>query len=290
MLLRILTLLVVLAAGLCALLVAIGAREPVWQLARGDGPVWFVAVRLQSEGSTDTRAKPTSDWTDLLRPGVAVHWSSRAVLPVIGDPTPYWHQFALVQGATDAANPLADQTALIEDAEVRALKLERPPRLVLGALRALTWIGAWSLPDDPVDLTAFATRSEANALLPDPAALGALLQLPETMAPAMVNWLAYRDAAAYRTYGMVALQTVYRGGGALILLGEVTDVVRVPTAGPTMGSWDTVAVMRYPTPSTLPRMDHIPAYRAALADRDRGLARTVLIASETDSDAAATPP
>ena len=285
MLLRTLALLVILTVGLCALLFAIGAREPVWQLARGDGPVWFVAVRLQSPGPTATPADPTSDWSDLLRPGVAVHWSSRAVLPVLGEPEPYWHQFLLVQGAMAAATPLADQSALIEDAEVRALKLERPPRLVLGALRALTWIGAWSLPDNPIDLTAFATRSEDNPLLPDPAALNALLQLPETLAPAMVNWLAYRDAAAYRAYGLVALQTVYRGGGALILLGEVTDVVRAPAAGPTTGSWDTIAVMRYPTPGALPRMDQVPAYRAALGDRDRGLARTVLIASDPASEA-----
>jgi hypothetical protein len=284
--LRVLLLVGVGLAVAAAALFAVGAREPVWQLARGNGPVWFVALRFSTpaatSGATSTEAT-TPDWSNLLRPGVAVHWSSRAVLPVIGGPTPYWHHFALLQGSAADAGPLPEPNPLIEDAEVRALKLERPPRWVLGLLRTMTWLGLWSLPDTPVDVAAFEARSNGDPILPDPGALGALLQLPETLSPAMVNWLAYRDAAAYRDYGLVALQTVYRGGGALILLGAVTDVVRAPTAGPTAGPWDTIAVMRYPTPGALPRMDHVPAYRAALADRDRGLARTVLIASDPDA-------
>ena len=49
--LRVLLLVGVGLAVAAAALFAVGAREPVWQLARGNGPVWFVALRFEARGT-----------------------------------------------------------------------------------------------------------------------------------------------------------------------------------------------------------------------------------------------
>lgn len=292
-------------------LFAVGAREPASQLASGAGPVWFVALRLANAGgASDSGARAglanasAVPWAELLVPGVALHWSSRAEFAVIGPDESYWHAFAVVQGTPDIAEPLDSRryAGLVEDAQILSLTLERPPRIVLGALKVLAMSGLASVPRMTETAESLAQRSRGGVGIPTGAQMAKLLSAPETLAPAMVNWLAYRakadyppgakahsaasgnlsGAAAYRRYGLVALQTAYRSGGQLIFVGAVNAVVRAPDAGPTQGSWNSIAVMRYPRPSAMLGMEQVPAYRAALDDRGAGLERTVVIASNPE--------
>jgi hypothetical protein len=298
-------------------LFAVGAREPASQLASGGGPVWFVALRLADPGvASDSGARfgqanaSAVPWTELLVPGVALHWSSRAEFPVIGPAESYWHAFAVLQGTRDIVEPLDSRHygESVEDAQVLALTLERPPRLVLGALKLLALTGLASVPPMTEDADTFAERTHPESApsaegLPTREQMAAILGAPANLAPAMVNWLAYRAEAAYAPgvnvlaasatrrsgaeaygrYGLVALQTAYRSGAHLIFVGKVDAVVRAPEAGPTQGRWNTIAVMRYPRPSAMLGMEQVPAYRAALQDRAAGLERTVVIASNPQS-------
>lgn len=301
--------LLILVVAAAASLYAVGAREPASQIASGSGPVWFIALRLadaEGQSASDAGAQKETGvpWAELLRPGVALHWSSRAEFPVIGPAESYWHAFGVVQGARDSAEPLDSQRlpSGVQDAQILALALERPPRLVLGALRVLAMTGLASVPRMTETAESLAQRSRGGVGIPTGEQMAKLLSAPETLAPAMVNWLAYRakadyppgakapaaasgsvsGAVAYRRYGLVALQTAYRSGGQLMFVGEVTAVVRAPDAGPTQGRWNSIAVMRYPRPSAMLGMEQVPAYRAALDDRGAGLERTVVIASDPE--------
>ncbi|HAR30497.1 MAG TPA: hypothetical protein DCR65_03170 [Gammaproteobacteria bacterium] len=307
----------VVAALAVAGLFAVGAREPSSQLASGDGPVWFVALRLADAGGA-SESVPLSGpaeesvvpWSELLVPGVALHWSSRAEFPVIGPAESYWHAFAVLQGTRDIVDPLDRRryAELVEDAQILSLTLERPPRIVLGALKLLARSGLASVPPMTETADTFAERTHPESApsaegLPTREQMAAILGAPATLAPAMVNWLAYRAEAAYTPgvkvpaasgatlsgaeaygrYGLVALQTAYRSGAQLIFVGKVDAVVRAPDAGPTQGRWNTIAVMRYPRPSAMLGMEQVPTYRAALQDRAAGLERTVVIASNPEA-------
>jgi hypothetical protein len=80
-------------------------------------------------------------------------------------------------------------------------------------------------------------------------------------------------------YCLVAMRTVYSTGGHLLFAGRILSVLREPKAGPTIGRWDDLAAMRYPSPSAILSMEHAPDYHAALDDRDAGLERTLVIAT-----------
>ncbi|MGA1371015.1 MAG: hypothetical protein ACO3Z6_05400 [Pseudomonadales bacterium] len=302
----------ILVATVAVGLYVVGAREPASQIASGSGPVWFVALRLAAAedqsapgaGAQGARKDIAVPWAELLRPGVALHWLSRAEFAVIGPAESYWHAFAVVQGTRDSSEPLDSRRfpGVVDDAQILALTLERPPRLVLGALKVLALSGLASVPRMTETAESLAQRALGGVGMPTGKQMAQVLNAPESLEPAMVNWLAYRSkadyppgakapaaasgslsgAAAYRRYGLVALQTAYRSGGQLIFVGDVNAVVRAPETGPTQGSWNSIAVMRYPRPSAMLGMEQVPAYRAALIDRAAGLERTVVIASDPE--------
>jgi hypothetical protein len=267
-------LLILLAAivGAGGVIWLIGAREPVYAIRSGS-PTWFVALR--------TEAPPEG----CLASGVKMLWRAQSDFTLIGAEDAYWTHFMIVAGET--ATPLSGD-AVCEDAYVARVRLFAPPRLALGVLRMLTRLGLLSRPAGEIaqDASALGFRGD---LMPSAAAIATLLGRPPTYAPAMVNFLDYHDSAAdgsgesgwaaYRRYGRAALRAVYRTGGALLFYGAVTEIERAAKAGPTLGSWDEVAAMRYPNPSAILSMEQLPFYRAALAHRDAGLARTVVIAT-----------
>jgi hypothetical protein len=251
----------------------IGAREPVYGVARGE-PAWFVAVR-------------GSDQTLALSPNVTITWSGRADFAFIGADT-YWSRFYILSGGDAARMPA--NPGNVEDAYVARVKLAAPPKLALGFLRLLIALGILGKPHGEVGGDAQAKGYRAE-LMPDQTAIVRLLAQPQSYAPSMVNFLAYYPSAgyadgrassgraAYARYGMVALRTVYRTGGHLLFYGRVTEVLREATSGPTIGAWSDVAAMHYPNPNAILSMEHVAAYRAALHHRDAGLERTVVIAS-----------
>lgn len=242
--------------GLVSLLMVIGAQEPT---LRVKGPVWFVAMRAPQGAPALAHSV----------------WAARANFALIGAVDAYWTHFAIVQGA-------APQVGGVGDAYIARLRLFAPPRLMLGLVRALIALGLLSRP--PVegvtqDAQALGYRTDA---MPSAAAIERLLSQPPSYAPAMVNFLAYRGEGgrtSYRKYGLVAMRTVFRTGGALLFYGAVAEVARAASAGPCVGAWGDIAAMRYPNPRAILSMEHVPEYRAALKYRDEGLERTVVIAS-----------
>jgi hypothetical protein len=270
-----LTILAIIAA-LAAVLWSIGAREPVYAIAQGDGPHWFVALRGE--------AGP-------LAPGVTERWSSRTDFTVIGgDPDgAYWQRFIIASGGNAERLPLQLDSA--EDAYVARVKLRRPPALLLGVLKTLIAFGILTKPSGPIVQDAQALSFRAD-VMPSAASITRLLAQPPSYAPAMINFLGYYKDAQYRTsqpgvsgraaylrYGIVAMRTVYRTGGHLLFTGRIVSVLREAQAGPTVGHWDDVAAMRYPNPPAILSMEHAPDYHAALDDRDAGLERTLVIAT-----------
>jgi hypothetical protein len=270
--------LIVLAAiaALIGALWAVGAREPVYAIAGGDEPHWFIAVR----GNVGP-----------LAAGVTERWRSRTDFTVIGaaPEDAYWHTFIIASGAATDTLPLALDTA--EDAYVARVKLRKPPPLIFGVLRTLIGLGILTKPEGPIVQDAQALSFRAD-VMPSATSITRLLAQPSAYAPAMVNFLAYyKDAqyratqagvsgrAAYLRYGIVAMRTVYRTGGHLLFTGRILSVLREAKAGPTVGRWDDVAAMRYPNPPAILSMEHAPDYHAALDDRDAGLERTLVIAT-----------
>jgi hypothetical protein len=242
------------------------------------GATWFMAVR----------ARDPVTFAPQLAQGVTQTWSSSADFTLIGDGDAYWHRFIIAHG--EATTPLASDNA-IEDAFVARVSLRAPPPLLLGVLRLLVWLRVLPKPDGPLvqDAQSISFRSD---VMPGAAAIQRLLAQPPAYAPAMINFLAYRQEAqypaghppvsgrkAYLRYGLVAMRTVYRTGGHLLFAGRITEVVRQAKAWPHVGRWDDVAAMRYPAPHAILSMEHAPDYHAALDDRDAGLDRTIVIAS-----------
>jgi len=263
-------------AGLIALLWIIGAREPVYAIAKGGEPHWFIAVRGEAGA---------------LAPGVTERWSSRTDFTIIGaaPDAAYWQHFIVASGGDPATLPIALESA--EDAYVAHIKLRRPPPLLLGILKTLIALGILSKPHGPIVRDAQALNFRAD-VMPSTASIARLLAQPPSYAPAMVNFLAYYEDAkyhpaqagvsgrtAYMRYGVVAMRTVYRTGGHLLFSGRILSVLREAQSGPTVGRWDDVAAMRYPNPPAILSMEHAPDYHAALVDRDAGLERTLVIAT-----------
>jgi uncharacterized protein (DUF1330 family) len=261
-------------AAVVAALWLVGANEKAYAISEGE-PQWFIAVR----GEPGAFAH-----------GVTQRWSSRTDFAFIGADDAYWHRFIVASGGDAATLPIALDRA--EDAFVARVRLRRPPRLLLGVLKLLIGMGVLSRPQGPVvaDAQQLTFRTD---IMPGAQAISRLLAQPLSYGPAMVNFLGFYDHAkysdgrndpgsghsAYMRYGIVALRTVYRTGGRLIFAGRILSVLREAKAGPTMGRWDDVAAMQYPTPQAILSMEHAPDYHAALDDRDAGLERTVVIAT-----------
>lgn len=268
------TLLTLVTLGALGVIVwALGVREPAYAIARN--ACWFVAIRGGDEAPA-------------LSPNVTITWSGRADFSFIGGGDPYWSRFYVLAGGDRVSLPIDLTNA--DDAYVAHLTFGAPPRLALGLLKLLVVTGLLGKPRGAVsdDMQAKGYRTE---LMPDQSAIAHLLAQAQNYAPSMVNFLSYYPSAqdgdapassgraAYARYGMVALRTVYRTGGHLLFFGRITEVVRAPAAGPMTGAWSDVAAMHYPNPRAILSMEHAPDYRAALHHRDKGLARTFVIAS-----------
>jgi len=250
----------------------------------------MVALKLRPGSDAGVR--------EYLQHGIEICWAGGVDFALIGSDTSYWDRFAILQGGAPDVSPLRGDSGF-EDAQVLRIRLVRPPPLALGLLRLLHATGLRRMPTGPIDPVELAAGTERPDVMPSLAAMQRLLEHPQDTQPVMVNYLAYRPtaayppgdrepgsgAAAYARYGSVALQTVYRTGGALMFYAKVEAVLRQADAGPTTGHWDDVAAMRYPQPRALLAMEQVATYRAALHHRDAGLERTVVIATHTDGGA-----
>ena len=274
---------IVLSAGLVLITLVgiiywIGSREPIYT-ATPEPDQEFLAIRFK-------------DGTKPFTLGDSVHWQSHTAFSFIGEDAAYWHGFALLpigQGMT----LLEGLGSAVEDAYLARINSSLPPKLALGFLRILHLTGITSPPSEVVEAAEVSNRSP---FLPGDKAVQQLLAQPESFHPAMVNFLAYKKEAdypaadparspstgreAYARYGRVALQTVYRTGGHLLFYARINDVLRAADSAKAGGKWDEIAAMLYTSPPAILSMDQVPTYRAALAHREAGLARTIVIATE----------
>lgn len=63
-------------------------------------------------------------------------------------------------------------------------------------------------------------------------------------------------------------------------IARIGDVLRAADSAKAGGKWDEIAAMLYTSPAAILSMDQVPTYHAALAHREAGLARTIVIAAE----------
>lgn len=90
-----------------------------------------------------------------------------------------------------------------------------------------------------------------------------------------------RATAYYRRYGLVALRSILKQGGNLILSGRIGQpVIEVNASQLTKGMWEGIGIMEYPTPLKLLTLKNMPGYQKALTHRNAGLERTVVIVSK----------
>ncbi len=130
-------------------------------------------------------------------------------------------------------------------------------------------------------------RSET---LPSDQSIALLHEMSEASSLAMVNFLKYRNSvdgtpegesgrAAYARYGAQAMRAVHHVGGQFIFAGRVTGILVAPSNEAFTSDWDDIAIMRYPDPLAILKMEQLGFYRAALSDRELGLDRTIVYAS-----------
>jgi hypothetical protein len=229
--------------------------------------------------------------------GGGLVWSARAERLVIGDGELHWTHAALAQGPSERGilevlRRSARGAGLLEVASRRFQRQRLPTsaRVLLGLMR---FVGRWRRPAPP-DASMFELPAglAPSALNPPIERLRELAADRSPAAAFMINLLAYRERAeypeasrsagssgraAYRRYGAVAARSVALLGGAIQHIGRLEGGIGDPPGLATSGSWDELAIVRYPRPSSLVQLDQMPGYARALAHRNAGLARTALV-------------
>lgn len=105
---------------------------------------------------------------------------------------------------------------------------------------------------------------ELNAMGPTPAQMQAFLQLPERPV-VMVNLLKFSDADAYAQYGLDVAEILQSIGAEIIFSGECQGTL---IGG---AQWDSVALVRYPSPRAMMQMAQSAEYQAISGNRTSGL-------------------
>lgn len=125
----------------------------------------------------------------------------------------------------------------------------------------------------------------------------AFVAAPDTGPVVMLNLLKFANHEAeadgsngedeYNRYGAAALQLVADRGGRLVWLGKAEQVL----IGDPADDWDAVALVQYPSRRAFLEMVTSDSYQAAHTHRERGLARTIILAcTETFAATAAAQP
>ncbi len=241
---------------------------------------WFAAVKHHPAGS---KSAFEDDWQ-------TINWRSRADTVLVGEGLPYWDEFYVLGGEDPAASPILP--ASVVDAYIVRIEPVRLPLLLSGTLSMLHRLGISRVQTDTTSEGFRGDGFEAE-LGPSQENVAALTSRPDEQQPAMVNFLRYSDSARYETgghgrlsgeeayalYGSIAFRTVYRLGGQLVTSGTIVEVVREAEAGPTVGAWDSVAIMQYPNQRAILLLESVQEYREALTHRNAGLSKTRVVAS-----------
>jgi hypothetical protein len=250
----------------------IGMRQPSRRIQR-NRTVIFVALRQEQPG-----VRFISE--DAL-------WSSTALFTFIGDDDPYWTDYLILPpGAVDVAE-LTSQPG-VSDVLAAELALTPVPAMALGVLRLRHLLGLTRRPAAPLP-SALDQIEGRRDVLPTMQAITKSQALRQDTRVAMMNYLEYPaiakgDAAdgraAYLRYGRQAMRAVHGVGGQFLFAGQITAVLAAPKSPDWQAPWDDVAAMIYPDPTAIFAMEQFLFYRRALGDRDEGLKRTRVFATQ----------
>jgi hypothetical protein len=259
----------------------VGKHDPVHLL-------WF--LRLAGDAG-DARAAlgPVIDH------GASVLWTGRTESLLIGrDPLHWTHAVyataprAALDLAAGATGPGVEQAALWA---VTPRPLPLVAKLLFRALRPLGRL----LESDPREAVRRrpATMDDSD-FNPSQPRLEALAADPRTGRTTMINLLGFREKAdygaagkvggrevsgraAYMRYGLVAARSVAMVGGSMEYLGRLRgpllDVEGLATSAP----WHDLAIVHYPAPSTIVKLEAMPGYAGAVAHRTAGLTRSTIV-------------
>jgi uncharacterized protein (DUF1330 family) len=146
------------------------------------------------------------------------------------------------------------------------------------AVALLSGVLARVLPWVPFDNSEDATEEPGIGrlrIMPTVAAAEALKSHAEQDSPiVMINWLKFRDRAAYLRYGKVAMAATHSIGAKLLYAARYQQVIIGNGGDPAAGLWDEFALMQYPGRRAFFRMTALKRYRKGLADREAGLTET----------------
>jgi len=248
---------------------------------------WFVAIK--------SNGNPMNDYT--LAQGVKAPWQTNGDLGFIvkQGTDPYWDLFMLLTGEHDTDAPITFDNH-VTDAYLVRLKPYKAPPLALSFFYALHKIGilkASTIAPTP-NIENAAVRVD---IAPSRESVHALFDRPFEQKAVMVNFLKFYDKSqysdkdneqapditgreAYDRYGKVAAKVVFSVGGRYVIGGKVIDVLRPAKHGPSVGDWDDIAIIQYPSQTGILTMGQVPEYNEALRHRNAGLERTVIIASK----------
>ena len=122
-----------------------------------------------------------------------------------------------------------------------------------------------------------------GAIKPNKSQFMELAQAPDEGPVVMLNLLKFKaradnaegsGASEYAKYGEAAVQMVESRGGKVLWMGRADQML----IGDADESWDSVALVQYPSRKDFLEMVSTPEYEKAHEHRESGLERTVLIA------------
>ncbi len=199
--------------------------------------------------------------------------------PLIGESVPPWSRLC-IRRYPDPQTALTDARARCDETGLDSiLAFQAPPQRARRSIAVLR--AAMRLLPKPRRDAAVDSHLHADPRNPTAEALRQLEQMPARPVDMfnLLKFTAPRGQQAYYRYGVVAMQTVFRQGGDLPVMGRYLLTLANSDGNPQIRRWDELAVMRYPAPEAFLRMVHNRKYQKALVHRDAGLADTWVIAT-----------
>ena len=255
---------------------AVGSQQPSRVIYEHE-KVIFVAIR-QTEASDDEGLTALSE---------NAIWKARALFPLIEDGENYWSDFFILPPDYGSISELKS-TMQIDDIYAAEVQLIEVPSIALGMMRMQYLIGLSKRPDGELPESIEEVDGRLD-ILPSNEAIARSQALASDKQVTMVNFLEYFPAddgnktqarQAYGRYGQEAFKAVHGVGGQFLFAGRINDVLVEAQNEPMPVVWDDLAAMIYPDPTAIFAMEQNPDYRRSLGDRDEGLRRTRVVASE----------
>lgn len=273
-------------AGERRLLPSLDAIKPFLDQRASVQLLWFV------------RTEPTRDVDDVLGPvlaaGARIEWSGRTESILIGPDPVYWsHAILAVAPAAVLADAAARNVAVpgIESLALWVVEPQAIPAPVRWLFRALRPVGRL-LERDPREAVRHRPVSmDESDINPSQERLEKLVADPRSGRTTMINLLRFRDQAdygdgakpvrsgraAYRRYGIVAARSVAMLGGGIAHVGRLRGPLLEVEGRATTGPWDDLAIVHYPAPSSIVKLEAMPGYANALHHRSAALERSTIV-------------